>query len=182
MFAAAMVVGLAACSKPAPKQDLGTAQAGETKVAVPGAAAGTAPPTAGGAGATDAANKLTQEEGTLVIEPPTAGRAGTEMVAKVIVTPTSLWKVNIDFPTKLTLEAPSGVTLAKTQLVAGGADKAKATGDAEAFEERRLAFAVKLTPASPGKYTVNGTFKFAVCDKDQCRPKKETIAIAVAAQ
>jgi hypothetical protein len=72
------------------------------------------------------------------------------------------------------------VTLAKAQLSAGGADKAK--GDAEAFEERKMAFAVKLTPGASGNYTVNGTFKFAVCDKDQCRPKKETIAIAVAAQ
>ena len=41
---------------------------------------------------------------------------------------------------------------------------------------------LKLTPAKTGSYTVNASFKFAVCDKDQCLPKKEQIAIVVAAK
>ena len=48
--------------------------------------------------------------------------------------------------------------------------------------EKRLAFAVKLTAAASGSYTINGNFKFAVCDRDQCLAKQETIAIAVAAK
>ena len=43
-------------------------------------------------------------------------------------------------------------------------------------------FAVKLTPAASGSYTINGDFKFAVCDRDTCLPKREPIAIAVAAK
>jgi len=72
------------------------------------------------------------------------------------------------------------MTLAKDKFVAGGHDKAQ--GDADALDEKQLAFAVKLTPAASGSYTINGNFKFAVCDKDQCLPKQETIAIAVAAK
>ena len=43
-------------------------------------------------------------------------------------------------------------------------------------------FAVKLTPAASGSYTINGTFKFAVCDHDQCLAKKETDRDQVAAK
>jgi hypothetical protein len=71
------------------------------------------------------------------------------------------------------------VTLAKDKFIAGGHDKAK--GDADELDEKQLAIAVKLTPAASGSYTINGNFKFAVCDRDQCLAKQETIAIAVAA-
>jgi hypothetical protein len=98
----------------------------------------------------------------------------------VIVTPTQKYKINFEFSTKLTLQPPADVTLAKAELKAGG--QAKVQGDAEKFEEKQLAFAVKLTPAKTGTHTINGTFKFAVCDKDQCLAKREAIAIQVAAK
>ena len=50
-----------------------------------------------------------------------------------------------------------------------------------ARDEEELARTVKRAPAASGSYTINGSFKFAVCDKDQCLAKRETIAIAVAA-
>lgn len=178
-----------ACSKPAANQDTGQKPVPTEgqRVMVPGAEPATGAPrmTMGAPGAEGGAApaqpgadpfQLQPSEGTLVIEAPADVKAGTEAVARVLVTPGSAYKINTEFPTKLTLESAAGVTLAKAQLVAGGADKAK--GDAESFDDKQLAFQVKLTPTQGGPYAVNGTFKFAVCDKDTCLAKKETIRIA----
>ena len=80
---------------------------------------------------------------------------------------------------KLVLEPQANVTLAKPELRAGGSAK---QGDAEALDERQLVFAVKVTPSQTGTYTINGSFKFAVCNDTQCLPKKEPIAIQIAAK
>ena len=128
----------------------------------------------------DDRTRLKPEEGKLAIDPPADAKAGAEAIAKITVTPGAGYHVNTEYPTKLTLTAPDGVTLAKDKFIAGGHDKSR--GDADALDEQRLAIAVKLTPAASGSYTINGNFKFAVCDKDQCLAKQETIAIAVAAK
>jgi hypothetical protein len=124
--------------------------------------------------------KLKPEEGKLAIEAPGEAKAGSEAVAKITVTPGSGYHVNTEYPIKLTLTPPSGVALAKDRFTAGGHDKAK--GDADALDEQQLVFAIKLTPSASGDYTINGNFKFAVCDKDQCLAKQENIAIKVAAK
>lgn len=130
--------------------------------------------------ANDSMFRLKPDEGTLTIEVPADAKAGAETTAKVIVTPTSSYKINFEYPTKLTLAATPNVTIPKPELKAGGPSQAK--GDAEKFEEKQLVFAVKLTPTAPGSHTVTGAFKFAVCDLDQCLNKRETIAIQVAAK
>jgi len=186
--ALATVLSLAACSsKTPPAKETGSATAmTEERVVVPGAKTEGAAPnfgppgTAASGGAIAGGATLRPEEGKLAVEPPAEAKAGSEVTAKVVITPTTAYKVNTEFPTKLELQAPAGVTIAKAQLIAGGPDKAK--GDAEAFGERELAFAVKLTPAQAGNFTVNGTIKFAVCDKDTCLPKKEPVSIAIAAK
>ncbi|MGE0545473.1 MAG: hypothetical protein AB7O24_10030 [Kofleriaceae bacterium] len=184
---AGFAFGGAACSKSAPKQDTPAAPlsnqakagAAEPSMGAPLGTPASGAPAAGAPSAGGADMKLKPEEGTLSIEAPATFKAGSEAVAKIIVTPGAAYHVNTEFPAKVTLQPTSGVTIPKTQFAAGGPDKSK--GDAETFEEQRMEFAVKLTPASSGNYTINGTFKFAVCDKDQCLPKKETIAITVAA-
>jgi hypothetical protein len=187
-----VVLGLSlavtACSKSAGKQDKADEPMGKVEVpgargAAPGTPAGPGTPTEGAtAAANDTRFRLSAEEGQLAVEAPAGAKAGTEAIAKIVVTPGSAYKVNTEFPTKLTLETPEGVTLAKAELKAGGHDKAK--GDAEQFDESKLTFAVKLTPAQSGSYTINGSFKFAVCDKagSTCLAKKEPISIQVAAQ
>jgi hypothetical protein len=181
----------AACSKSAGNQDKVSsppppASGGGDVIAVPqGApmghpAAGAPAKPPAPSPADDARFRLKPEEGKLAIEPPSDVKAGAEAVAKIIVTPGSGYHVNTEYPIKLTLTSPAGMTLAKDKFIAGGHDKA--VGDADALDEKQLAFAVKLTPAASGSYTINGNFKFAVCDKDQCLAKQETIAIAVAAK
>ncbi len=176
---------LAGCTKSAPKDNASGDQPKDV-VKVPGS--DVPPPGMGKArGGPDGAQtagsdpqKLGPEEGKLAIVSPADAKAGTETVAKITVTPATGYHVNTEFPTKLTLETTEGVTLAKAEFKAGGMDKAK--GDADVFEEQSLELGIKLTAAKSGSYTIKGTFKFAVCDKDSCRPKKETIAIQVAAK
>jgi hypothetical protein len=188
VVAASLVAVLAyACTKSAPK-DNGTGSdpktGGADRVAVPGG--DVPPPNMKGTGAAETApggtdpQKLAPDEGKLAIEAPADAKAGAETTAKITVTPATGYHVNTEFPIKLTLTAPDGVTLAKTEFKAGGPSKDK--GDADTLEESQLLLGVKLTAAKSGSYTINGTFKFAVCDKDSCRPKKESIAIQVAAK
>jgi len=188
---ALLVICVAACSKSAGNQDKVSSpppsSTGPDVIAVPQAGTGPsmgrgkeAAPAGAPAAGDDERFRLKPEEGTLAIEAPADAKAGAEVVAKIIVTPGKGYHVNTEYPTSLTLAPPSGVTLAKTAFTAGGHDKAQ--GDADALDEKTLAFAVKLTPAASGSYTINGKFKFAVCDRDQCLAKKETIAITVAAR
>ncbi len=186
-----IVLVSAACSKSAGPQNQDTGKSVESsgngeKIAVPGGAAPEgAPRGMGGTESTatiaggDDAFKLKPEEGRLQIEVPPDAKAGAEVIAKVVVIPSDKYKVNKEFPTKLTLTPPAGVAIAKAEMKAGGADESK--GDADALDDRQLVFSVKLTPEA-GNHTIDGTFKFAVCDKDTCLAKKEQISIAVAAK
>lgn len=101
------------------------------------------------------------------------GAPGAETVAHVVVRPGKGFHMNKDYPTKLSLELPAGVTAAKPVLE---------PADAEAFDDTQLAFAVKLTAANAGDYSIPGTLKFAVCTESTCNPKKHAIALALKAQ
>jgi hypothetical protein len=186
-----VAVGFAGCSKSAGSQDKVSSPppaAGDT-IAVPKGPAptmGGAATPAGGAPAAPAPTadddrmKLKPEEGTLAVVVPPDAKAGAETIARITVTPGKGYHVNTEYPTKLQITPTSGVTVPKTEFTAGGHDKAK--GDAAELEEQGMAFAVKLTPSASGSYTVSGKFKFAVCDASQCLPKKEAIAITLAAK
>ncbi len=187
-FAAGVLTACTACNKSAANQEPAGGKpagdpmaggAGGTKIAVPGAPTEAAPPPV--KAGDDSRFRLRPAEGQLAIEVPADAKPNTETTVKVVVTPSDAYKVNTEFPTKLTLESPTGVTLAKTELKAGGHDKAR--GDADVFDEHHLVFPVKLTATAAGTYTVNGVFKFAVCDKagSTCLAKKEPIAIQLAA-
>jgi hypothetical protein len=123
---------------------------------------------------------LHPDEGTLTID-KAEGKAGSELTSNIQVTPAGAYHVNVEYPSKLTLEPPAGVKLVKTELVAGGMDKSQ--GDAVAFSEKALSFAVKATADKAGTYDIKGTFKFAVCTNNntQCLAKKQPITVTVAA-
>jgi hypothetical protein len=173
-----IAVAIAGCSKSAGNQDKVSAPpaAGSEKAAV---AAPKGPPPPPTQTVDDPRFHLQPQEGTLEID-PAQGPAGSEATAGIKLSPAEGYHVATDYPIKLTLEPPAGVTLAKAELTAGGRDKAQ--GDATALSEHGLAFAVKATPEKPGDYQIKGTFKFGVCDKDSCHPKKQPITITVAAK
>jgi len=187
---------IAACtaSKPAagqgapPTTTNGTAEriavpGGDRGATIGGPGGGTAttgdPANAGGSNVDDPRFHLLPAEGTLTVG-NAEGAAGSEAIAAVKLAPAAGYHISTDYPIKLTLEPPDGVTVAKAQLTAGGRDKAQ--GDADALSEQTLAFSVKATPAKAGSYAIKATFKFGVCDKDSCHPKKQPITIQVAAK
>jgi hypothetical protein len=163
---------------------------GDEKIAVPGpkgsadtAAQGSdAQPAGAPAGGIGAANDprfhLKPEEGTITVDKAEA-KAGTEATAALKLAPATGYHVATDYPIKLMLEAPPGVKLAKTELSAGGRDKAQ--GDASTLTEQGLAFPIKATAEKAGSYEIKGVFKFGICEKDSCHPKKQPITITVAA-
>lgn len=194
MLRAAVValVMISACGKSASNQDKDkpTTPSGEERIAVPGAKSaavgepGTATEgTAQAAGAPvqqtdDPRFHLQPEEGALTVDKGEA-KAGAEATAAVKLAPATGYHIATDYPIKLTLEAPAGVTLAKTELTAGGRNKVQ--GDAETLSEQSLAFSVKATAEKAGAYEIKGVFKFGICEKDSCHPKKQPITITVAA-
>jgi hypothetical protein len=129
-------------------------------------------------GADDPSRHLQPDEGTLTIDKCDA-KAGSETSVAIKVSPAAGFHMSKNYPTKLTVEAPAGVKVAKAELVAGGRSEAK--GDADELSEKLVAFSVKATAEKPGTYKITGTFKFGVCDKDSCRAKKQPIAIQCAA-
>ena len=166
---ALLVLALVDCGKK--PEDKATAPTGEAEtVKVPGSA--DKGPTVGAAPAPDDPKKhLQPEEGTLEIG-KAEGKAGAEAVAKISVKPATGYHVSTDFPTELKLEAPAGVKLAKAEL---------GKSDADSLTEQGLLLSVKATPEKAGTYEIKGWFKFGVCDKESCHPKRQPIAIQVAA-
>lgn len=122
---------------------------------------------------------LKPEEGTLTIAKAEA-TAGTSATAEIKLAPATGYHVATDYPIKLWLEPPTGVTVEKTFLSAGG--RSKAQGDAATLSEQGLAFAVKATPAAAGAFEITGVLSFGICEKDSCHPKTQPITIQVAAK
>jgi len=174
---------LVGCGKSTPQPEATAPTTGKVdKVVVP-TGDDKAPTPAGSAAAPpsdEARFHLHADEGTLTID-KAEGKAGSELTSNIKVTPAGAYHVNTEFPIKLTLEPPTGVKLAKTELTAGGMDKAQ--GDATTFSEQALAFAVKATCDKSGTYDIKGTLKFAVCTNNntQCLPKKQPVTVTVAA-
>lgn len=177
-----VVLAACSCSKSASnQQDKPTAPPADEKIAVPGAKGG-APEreqVTGAAAADDPRFHLKPEEGTITVDKAEAA-ANTEATAAVKLAPSTGYHIATDYPIKLTLEPAQGVKLAKTELTAGGRNKSQ--GDAQTLSEQALAFAVKATAEKAGAYQIKGVFKFGICEKESCHPKKQPITITVAAK
>jgi hypothetical protein len=120
-----------------------------------------------------AAGKNKDSSYNIKLDAPKTAAQGAETVVRVSVIPTSGWKMNEEFPTRLTVTAPEGVTLAKDQ---------QKLPDAEKFAEKELTFAIKFTPASAGEKSFAADFRFAVCTDATCDPKREKLAWVIDVQ
>ncbi len=169
----ALVFSGCSCSKSAGNQEKPAQSPPPTPVADKSAA----PTPAGGAIPDDPKMHLKPDEGTLTID-KAEGPAGSPETAGVKVTPAKGFHMSTDYPIKLSLEAPAGVKLDKSEFNSGKG----AQGDATEFGEKGLAFTVKATADKAGDYTINGVLKFGVCDDQSCHPKKQPIEITVAAK
>lgn len=102
-----------------------------------------------------------------------SAKVSESATATVRVEPSGGYKINEEFPARLSLTAPEGVTL----------DKAKLTkGDAAQLDKSALVFKVKLTATEAGKKTVTGELRFAVCKESECKPMTQAVSIQVDAK
>lgn len=171
-------LSLAACggeSKPAAKapaetKDEAKADAKDGK-AGEGAKAGVAEANAGDKVKVVEGAAPGDERYALQIEPPADAAAGKEGEVVVRVVPKEPWHMNLDYPTSLKVEAPSGVSVVN-------ADLKKA--DARKLDDTSCEFAVGFTPAEAGEHEFTGTFKFAVCQDEACSPVTEDVSFKVA--
>ena len=116
--------------------------------------------------ADDAAYKLS-------VEAPPA-KKGQKSHAKVKITPGAGYHMNKEYPTSLTLSGvPLGVTVEKPKQTAK---------DAAKWEEQGGEFDVAYTASEPGKKTIMGELKFAVCSTNTCDPKKSPISFEIDAK
>jgi len=169
-----LVAALTACnSKSAESKDKDKPPTSD-KIAVPGGetAQGKGPGDPQPENQTDDPKKHIQpDEGTLEVAKPDC-KTGAEATATIKVTPATGFNVSNDYPTELKLDPPAGVKLAKATY---------AKADADTLTEKLLQLSVKATPEKAGTYEIKGWFKFGVCDKDSCHPKKQPITIVCAA-
>jgi hypothetical protein len=107
----------------------------------------------------------------LSINAPSA-KASAKSTATIKIEPKGGYKMNLDYPTKLTLTAPDGVKIEKTKLTKADTDEVKVDKSAAAFE-------VKFTAESKGKKSFTGEVKFAVCTENDCQNKVEKVAFDV---
>lgn len=104
---------------------------------------------------------------TLKIKYPNEVKNGAKGTVTVTVIPADGWKMNKDFPTKLTVAAPDGVDVSKLK---------QKVPDAVEFRDGKAVFAVEFTPSSSGSKAFSAKFKFAVCTPSTCDPKKTEMA------
>lgn len=105
----------------------------------------------------------------LDVSTPSA-KANAKATVKVHLEGTGGFHVNPDYPTKLTIVAPAGVTLEKDTLK---------KDDAVKFAKEGADFAINFTATEAGKKSFTGTFKFAVCTEENCSPQTEKLSFDV---
>lgn len=103
---------------------------------------------------------------TVVIE-KVAAKRGQPATAKVQIRPGSGWHMNVDYPTELRLKLPDNVTSPKPTLTKQDAKLTEQEGH----------FDVVLVGSKPGKQTVLGDLRFAVCTATTCDPQKAPVSI-----
>jgi len=100
-----------------------------------------------------------------------AGKVGAESGFTVSVKAKTGWKLNAEFPTKLKIEPPAGVKVAK-----GTQKKADAV---EFSEKKGASWKVQYTASAAGTKQFSGELRFAVCTDATCDPKKADLAFSV---
>ncbi|MCS6914229.1 MAG: protein-disulfide reductase DsbD N-terminal domain-containing protein [Myxococcota bacterium] len=96
-----------------------------------------------------------------------SAQRGQPATAKVVIRPAKGWHLNKDFPTRLTLRLPAGVSANKTEL-----NKSDAV-----LDDNEGRFEVVLTSKEAGQKKVPGDLRFAVCTESSCDPQRSEVTI-----
>jgi len=106
----------------------------------------------------------------LDVKAPASAKKGEKATTIVHIEGTGKYHINEEYPTKLTITAPSGVKVEK-------ATQTKA--DAKKFAKEGADFAIDFTSSETGKKSFTGELKFAWCATTDCNPATEKIAFDV---
>ncbi len=104
------------------------------------------------------------------VKAPASVKKGEKAVAKLHYEGTDGFHVNTEFPAKLTVTAPSGVTVEKPSQTKEDAVKLKHDG---------ADFKITFTATDTGKKDFTGELRFAVCSDNNCNPSSEKVAFTV---
>jgi hypothetical protein len=80
------------------------------------------------------------------------------------------WHVNDVAPITVTLKADPGVDLPKQKMAR--ADLAESSKESARFD-------IPFSASSPGKKTITAEAHFVMCQKEACKPGKETVAMEI---
>ena len=108
----------------------------------------------------------------LTVVPPSAGKVGQSLAATVKLQPKAPYKVNMEYPIKLTVNGTAGASPDKKVL------RAK---DAKKLDKKVAHFAPGTKCAKAGEHKISATFKLSVCTDKQCELKTEKISWVVKA-
>lgn len=158
----------AACggSGESPSSTPGETPSGQTPTPSEVVAPPPAPPAAAGPVVTDTGFELRAAA-------PGPFQVGQASSLSVTLTPRSNYHVNQEYPIHITLRAPAGVALQKSDL---------SRTDAAEFGEQVARFNVPFTPSAAGQHTVDADVDFAVCTPENCMPDRRTVRLALAVQ
>ena len=173
-------VSLAAgCSKAAKKDNADPAPAVEAKaeksddleaaIAAPGPKTVTAVSANGKTKVLEVGGIVLAETDTYIVKAdvPTDLASGAEAIVTINLLPKTGWKINQEFPTKLKVKAPEGITLTA---------ESQSAAQAELFTEKQAQFKVSCSPEGAGAKEFAADFRFAVCTDETCDPKKAELA------
>jgi hypothetical protein len=110
-----------------------------------------------------------------VIEAAVQGTATANQEGEVEIrlVPRNGYHVNQEYPIRLTVTPPSGVTLPRSEF-----DKAAA----KEFGDPRAVFGVRFTPSAAGEQAFTASFRFSVCNPQTCLLPQENLRWSVTAQ
>ena len=156
-------------TKSAPVAESGKSGDLEDAIAAPGGKVVTAVSSDGKTKILDVGGTVLAETDTYIVKAdvPADLASGAEAVVTINLVPKTGWKINQEFPTKLKITAPEGVTLAADTQ---GAE------EAEKFSEKQATFKVTCNPEGAGEKAFTADFRFAVCTEATCDPKKAELA------
>jgi len=111
------------------------------------------------------------ESYTLTVSDP-SGKVGEELSVIVTVKAKGAFKVNKEYPHKVSVEPTDGLELPKPKL-----KKADAK-----LEEKTLTFTIPAKATRAGSFELAGVLKFSVCSSDACQLEKKDIKSKIAAK
>lgn len=128
--------------------------------------------TAGARAPVTAARAATGDRYVLDATVPGEVRVGEEAVVRLVVRPKFPYKMNGEFPIKLSTKADAAVTLPRPL---------QGRADAKRFQHEVAEMHVPFRVTAVGQHRIEADFRFAVCTSTDCLPQKEKTAWSVRA-